>query len=162
MATTIGVNIPPYEGEYELDINARAFTSFEWRVIKRVSGYLPLTIDKGWDGGDPDLILSLALIAMVRAGRIEKKEIQQVAEIIEDAEADGVAITVKIDEEEEDDDEAGEADPTQHSSPGDETPSGGESSGDGTELSSENENPSGTGSLVSLAGLDFDHPISPR
>lgn len=73
-----------YEGEYDLDLEDEALTTLEWRWIKKISGYLPLTLPEGWVGGDPDLFLAFAVIAMRRAGKIHKEDALLAAEGLED------------------------------------------------------------------------------
>lgn len=94
-----------YDGEYDLDLVGEPLTTLEWRWIKKLSGYLPLTVAAGWVGGDPDLFLALAVVAMRRAGKIEKEDALMVAERMED----GATIRVVGDAEEVE--EVEEADP---------------------------------------------------
>lgn len=85
MADTIVVKgVRQYEGEYVFDLADEPLTTLEWRWIKKISGYLPLTIEDGWVGLDPDLILSFGIIAMRRAGKIDKDRALVVAEQLED------------------------------------------------------------------------------
>lgn len=95
MTDAMVVNVPPYEGEYAFDLSEQPFSTVEWRWIKQISGYMPLTVEAGWKGGDPDLFLALALIAMRRAGKIAKNEVLATAEVIEEAAFDGTAISFK-------------------------------------------------------------------
>jgi hypothetical protein len=83
----------PWDGEYELDTD-RAFSSREWHWIKKVSGYLPLTVREGFAGQDPDLYVALALIAMCRNGRIQRDDWQRVAEQMAEAPFDAQSITL--------------------------------------------------------------------
>jgi len=102
MARIVITGIPPYDGDYELDSD-RAFNAREWRWIKRVSGYMPLTVSEGFEGGDPDLFVALAIIAMAREGRVTKDEGLRVADVLAEAPFDGAAITMVGDEVVEDD-----------------------------------------------------------
>ena len=97
MARIIITGIPPYDGEYELD-SERAFNSNEWRWIKQVSGYMPLTVAEGFDGGDPILFVALAVIAMRREERIGREDVLKVAEALAEAPFDGASITMVGDE----------------------------------------------------------------
>jgi len=54
--------VKPYDGRWPLDATAD-FTTREWGVIKRLSGYLPLTVNDGFQGGDPELFAAFAVIA---------------------------------------------------------------------------------------------------
>lgn len=93
--------IRPYDGEYELD-EERAFNAREWRWIKRISGYMPNTVSEGMRGGDPDLYVALAVIAMARSGRIDRDEGLRVADEIAEAPFDDASITVVVDPKEDD------------------------------------------------------------
>jgi hypothetical protein len=75
MADWIEIPEGPYQGRYEFDIAEREFTTREWGWIKKYSGYLPLTIDQGWRGGDAELFACFAMIAVRRANRIELAEV---------------------------------------------------------------------------------------
>ena len=59
--------VRPYDGRYEFDLEGRELTTREWGWIKRLSGYLPLTIEEGLT--DPELITVFACIALRRAGQ---------------------------------------------------------------------------------------------
>ena len=52
--------VKPWDGRYEFDLNGRELTTREWGWIKRHSGYLPLTIDEGFNGADPELFACFA------------------------------------------------------------------------------------------------------
>lgn len=97
MARIVIKGIPPYDGDYELDAD-RAFNTREWRWIKKTSGYLPLTVGEGFAGGDPDLFVALAVIAMCRSGKIDRDEGLRVADVIAEAPFDGASITMVGDE----------------------------------------------------------------
>ena len=77
--------IKPYDGRYEFDLDQRELTTGEWGLIKRHSGYLPLTIDEGFQGGDPELFAAFALIALCRAGKIDPRQTAEVFERITEA-----------------------------------------------------------------------------
>lgn len=59
-----------YDGRYPFNIADSGFTTREWGWIKRLTGYLPLTMDDGIEGGDPELFCCFAAIALRRDGRI--------------------------------------------------------------------------------------------
>lgn len=139
MPHQIIVNVPPYEGEYEFD-RAGSFSYTEWRWIKKIAGYMPLTIDEGWNGGDPDLMLALAVITMHRADKFETREVMDVVAVLESAEVDGASITVKLEEE-----EAAEVDPPQTDSPDDSKPDSGPDTVETSEDTPASTSPSGTG-----------------
>jgi len=146
------VTVPPYEGEYEIDLTT--LTQLEYRWVKKISGYLPVTMVEGFRGGDPDLLLSLAIVAMRRAGKIRKDEVLDVAEAIEDAAPallENAAVTMRADPDDEDDDEA---DPTIVSSPPDSPPDSGGSSSEPTDVSPANVSHLHTGRPDSGTGSD--------
>lgn|SRR5574337_1508169 len=93
--------IPPYDGEYELDIE-RAFTTRELRWIKQMSGYLPRTLQEGLEGGDADLFIALAVIAMERAGKVPREDVLQVADRLSDIPLDDENGKIQILAEEDD------------------------------------------------------------
>ena len=72
--------VPPYDGRYEFDLRDGAFTVREWGWIKRHSGYLPLTLWDGLQGSDAELLAVMALIAMVRAGKVDRDDVPDVWE----------------------------------------------------------------------------------
>lgn len=111
MATKIVLNTPRFKGEYALDLE-QAPTALEWRWIKKTSGYLPLTWEEGIRGGDPDLIVALAVIALVRAGKVSKTDALATADWLAEAVPfDGESITLIGDEEEEAEDGGPPAEP---------------------------------------------------
>jgi hypothetical protein len=92
VADKIVLNTPRFKGEYEFDIEEEPLTNLEWRWVKKISGYLPLTISDGWRGGDPDLFVAFAVVALARAGRIGRDEALQVADQLLESPFDGAAI----------------------------------------------------------------------
>lgn len=76
--------VPPYSGEYSFDLGV-ALSAREWRWIKEISEYLPLTLDKGLAGGDPSVICALAVVALVRNGKIDRDEALAAADALLDA-----------------------------------------------------------------------------
>ena len=74
-----------YDGEYDFDIAGEPLTTLEWRWIKKISGYLPLTVSVGWMGEDADLFVAFAVIALHRAGKIDKDEALVVASRFDDS-----------------------------------------------------------------------------
>lgn len=107
--------VKPYDGRYEFDVPTTEFSTYEWGWIKRFAGYLPLTINEGWDGGDPQLFAVFALIALYRAGRITAKDAPDVFDRI-GAAPFGSTIRLENDQADEDE-EAEDASPPVPSSP---------------------------------------------
>lgn len=65
--------VRPWDGRYEWDpFGERPLTYREWEWITRYSGYMPLTIDDGYRGGDPRLYRVFAIVALYRAGKIDE------------------------------------------------------------------------------------------
>lgn len=75
--------VPPYDGEYEFDVE-RSFTTRELRWIKQIAGYLPIGLEDGLAGGDADLIIALVVIAMYRAGKLDRSEVIDAADRLSD------------------------------------------------------------------------------
>lgn len=84
MPTIRVAGVRQYAGDYEFDAE-RAFTTLEWRWVKKIGGYYPLTLDEGFRNLDPDLFLALAIIAMHRTGKVARDDAYEVAEILADA-----------------------------------------------------------------------------
>lgn len=91
------VRVPGFAGEYELDED-RAFTTNEWRWIREVSGYMPLTIQDGFAGGDPTLFVALSVVAMHRSGKLREDQVVDTAQRLGNVPFDGEAITMIGDE----------------------------------------------------------------
>lgn len=85
--------VPPYDGRYEFDLRGSAFSVREWGWIKRHAGYLPLTLDDGLLGSDAELMAVFAIVAMVRAGKVDREDVPDVWERF--ADAPGV-VTVRL------------------------------------------------------------------
>jgi len=77
--------VKPWDGRYPFDIADSEPTTREWGWIKRLSGYLPTTIEQGLKGADPELICVFAAIALRRAGRVETDELQRLFDRLADA-----------------------------------------------------------------------------
>jgi hypothetical protein len=67
-------NIKPYDGDDPMTKRSE-LTALEWSWIKRFSGYMPTTLDDGLDGFDPSLVVTLAILAMVRDGKINRTDV---------------------------------------------------------------------------------------
>lgn len=90
---SITINEGPYRGEWPIDFGD-SFTIGEWRVIKKVSGYLPLTIEEGFSNLDPDLIVALTVVALVRNGKVRSENALDAARRMDDMALDGSGIVV--------------------------------------------------------------------
>jgi len=95
------INVPRFKGEYRLDFDDEPFTAQEWRWIKKISGYLPYTINEGWRGGDPDLFVAFAVVAMHRSGKIRREEALAAADMLIDQPFDGTALQFDFTDDEE-------------------------------------------------------------
>ena len=110
MGDRVVLDTPRWKGEFPLDLADDPLTALEWRWVKKISGYMPMTVEEGVGGLDPDLFIAFAVIALHRAGKIQKAEAIQVADVLADFPADGSTLQVIFDAEE---DEDVEADPPQ-------------------------------------------------
>ena len=122
--------VPPYDGRWPFDIEGQELTTREWGWIKRLSGYLPASIEEGL--ADPELIVVFACIALRRASKVESREVPDLFERLADAPFSS-AITMETDGEE----AAAEASPPPSSSS-----ENGDASGDASLTSSETSAPS--------------------
>jgi hypothetical protein len=89
--------VKPWDGRYELNLD-NEFTTREWGWVKRLSGYLPVTLDDD-AMSDPELACVLACIVLHRAGRIQAREVPDVFERLADAPF-GSTITIDVGEQE--------------------------------------------------------------
>lgn len=71
---------PPWDGSYEFDVAYQELTTREWGWVKRLTGYMPLTIEQGLSGADPELLAAFAAIALRRAGKIPADQVPAVYE----------------------------------------------------------------------------------
>jgi hypothetical protein len=85
--------VPPYDGTYPFDYDR--LTNRDNHDIKRISGNLPLEIDKAAERGDTDLLVAFAVIALRKNGHVRINE-----DAIWDAEL--AAITLDLDDDEAD------------------------------------------------------------
>lgn len=111
---TIVINgVRPYDGRYDFDLEGAPLTVREWGWIKRLSGYLPLTVDEGLAGADPELFAVFAAIALRRGHHIEAREVPEVFGRLGDSPFE-TAIRLELGA---DDDAEGDALPPTESSP---------------------------------------------
>jgi hypothetical protein len=59
--------VPPYDGDYDLDI--AAFTGTELHTIKQISGIRAGELQEGLTAGDYDLVVAFTVIVLQRAGQ---------------------------------------------------------------------------------------------
>lgn len=150
---TLRIHAKPYAGDYELDLDDAPLTTLEWRWIKQLSGYLPATIGEGIRGGDPDVQLALAVIALARAGRITEQSVREVADRLAHATVDTI-------EELPDPSEVAEPeDPTEAQATNSPASNGGGSGNSISDLPASD--PSRTGPLDSPRFATYDRAISP-
>lgn len=86
MATITLTECDPYSGSYALDLG-QAFNNGELNIIKTISGARVMEIPEALGVGDSDLILSFALVALLRAGKINRRQAPTVAELLWEAPA---------------------------------------------------------------------------
>lgn len=72
-----------YDGDYPMPKRS-TFTTLEWSWITKFSGYMPTTMDAGLDGFDPPLIVAIALVSMVREGKVHRSRVVEAWEKISD------------------------------------------------------------------------------
>lgn len=106
--------VPPYDGRHEFDIAGQDFTTREWGWLKRLSGYLPMTVDEGFRGGDPELFCAFAVIALHRANKVAAADVPDVFARLTDS---PFVTTIRLESDTADDAEEPEPDPSA-SSPG--------------------------------------------
>lgn len=73
----------PYDGRYPMI----PFNRYEQGQIRRLAGWMPLQYEEALDGGDAELIACMAVLAMRRAGRIDREDVPGTYEKLLDADA---------------------------------------------------------------------------
>ncbi len=94
MDAIVITGVQPFDGTYEFDLESDPLTTLEWRWIKKTSGYLPRTIADGFDGGDPDLVVAMAIIAMYRNAKISREDALRTAAQLDEVPGDGSRISM--------------------------------------------------------------------
>lgn len=112
-------DLRPWDGSYDFTIDE--FSRREWGWIKRLAGYLPGDVEKGFAGADPELYAVFGVIALYRSARIGPDEAADIFERF----LDGGKIRLEGTKSEEKGDDAS---PPAESSNGNETSSGADSS----------------------------------
>ena len=87
----------PYDGRYQFP-DPDEFTTREWGWLKRLTGYLPATIEDGYKGVDPELIACFAVISLRRAGRVDTAAFPDVFEKLRDVPFDGTRVRIESDD----------------------------------------------------------------
>src|SRR5262245_19736101 len=147
--------VAPFDGAYPLDIDEAPLTTLEWRWIKQLSGYLPMTITEGLAGGDPDLIVALAVIAMRRAGRITREQVLMTADQLADVPFDDAHLSYRLGDAEQN---GGDASPPIDGAGSSSVDSGADST---PPSASPGNGPSPTGSRDSARSAAYDRLTSP-
>jgi hypothetical protein len=132
--------VKPYDGRYPFDMFDQDLSTREWGWIKRLTGYLPGTLEDGLHGGDPELFACFATLTLRRAGRISNQQVQELYDRIAD-EPFGTVIRLEADSENEP--EGADAGPPAGSSDANRTSSG-EGSTPSSAISPSPRNGSGT------------------
>ncbi len=139
MATRIVIEgVKPYDGAYLLDLADQPLDTFEWGWIKKHAGYLPTD---ELQFGDPEFVVTLATISLVRDGKVDRLDFRQAWETLALA---PFGQTIKLEGEPEPDEEVGaEPVPPQRDSTS-RTDTSGPGSRTSSETSDETPAPSGT------------------
>jgi hypothetical protein len=93
--------LSPWDGRYDFDLAEDALTTREWGQIKRFTGYLPLTLLDGLQGGDPELFAVFAVIALTRAGKITRDQATETYERFLEQPFDADTVTLTDEQQEE-------------------------------------------------------------
>lgn len=84
----------PFNGSYELDLSV-PFNHAESHIIKQVSGLRGGEIEEAFDANDTDLLVALALIALYRAGKFERRQVRQVEDVLMSAPLGGLTFVAE-------------------------------------------------------------------
>jgi hypothetical protein len=94
-ATVSGV--PPYDGDYDLDLEHQ-FNGNELHLIKKVAGVRLGEIDEALRAKDYDLYVALAAIGIWRAGKVTKNNVHDLVELLMEAEGGKISFKDTDDE----------------------------------------------------------------
>jgi hypothetical protein len=146
--------VKPWDGRYEF-AEIDTWTTREWGWVKRLSGYLPLTVYDGFKGGDPELFAVMAVIVLHRTGKVTAVEVPDLfAERFADVPF-GAAIRLEGEPDEQQETDAGP--PTESSNGSSST------SGDDSRTSSESSAPIPPPSGIPASATSTSaRPLSPR
>lgn len=87
MATiSLTAGCDPYTGNYSIDL-AQPFTTGELNIIKTISGVRAMEIPDALRAGDSDLIVAFAVVALARAGKVNRRQAPMAAEVLWEAPA---------------------------------------------------------------------------
>jgi hypothetical protein len=64
-----------FDGEYELDLDGQPLDHYDAHVIKRIAGVRGGEMEDALRAGDTDMIVALAVVALLRAEKIKDSEI---------------------------------------------------------------------------------------
>lgn len=85
MAKITVKDVPPFDGEYEIDKN-RLFNGDEWHLIKQVSGVRMGEFDEALEALDYDLLVAITAVNLCRHGKVTMKAALQAVEVLRGAE----------------------------------------------------------------------------
>lgn len=93
-------NDPPsqYDGEYGLDIVSTPLKWLDLHIIKVVADVMPGDFDEALERADPDLNLALVVIALYRAGRVQRGTYAKVGHDLREMELESISIESDDDE----------------------------------------------------------------
>jgi len=87
--------VPPYDGRYQFTLEEAPLTFREWGWMKRNSGFQPWTLlDENW--ASAEVVATLAVVMLRRAGTIDTNEVEAVYDLILDAPYEG-SVTLERD-----------------------------------------------------------------
>jgi hypothetical protein len=75
-----------FDGAHQVDFNAKPFNGWELHIIKKLAGVLPAQLDDAMAGMDYDVWVALAVIALIRNGRLDRQRYRDAADALLEAE----------------------------------------------------------------------------
>jgi hypothetical protein len=82
--------VKPWDGRYELDLDDQDLTTREWGWVKRFADHYPTTFQDGLDRADMELICTIGMIALWRAGKFQAPQAAELWERLIDAPAESL------------------------------------------------------------------------
>jgi hypothetical protein len=89
--------IPRYNGDYPVELADRPFTMREFHLIKKISGVRLGELMDAMAAGDTDVIIAMAVIALIRNQKISKEQALPVSEALLESDVGSI---IYVDDEE--------------------------------------------------------------
>lgn len=90
--------IPGFDGSYDLDLDNAPWTARELHWIKKITGLRLGEFEEALEALDYDVVVSFALVALVRSGKVSRQDWQRMSDFLLDAEIGKITIEPILEE----------------------------------------------------------------